>query len=63
MRAKWLNALAKENALINGQLPGDASYICSLHFNVADYSHMNNGFGTRLRYGAVPSVFARYLSK
>lgn len=59
MRQKWLNALAGANALISGQMPTDASYICSLHFSPEDYSHMNNGFGTRLKYGAVPTISRR----
>lgn len=57
LRQKWMEALDKQNALIPGDLPNELSYVCSLHFALEDYSHFNNGFGTRLKMGAYPTLF------
>ena len=53
LRKKWVEAVARA-----GWSPNN-SRLCSLHFRDADYDHASELKRSRLKYGAVPSVFER----
>uniref|UniRef100_A0A3B4VHP6 THAP domain-containing protein 1 n=1 Tax=Seriola dumerili TaxID=41447 RepID=A0A3B4VHP6_SERDU len=60
LRARWVTAIRRDEGATFKILRG-STYVCSLHFNNDDIYCTPKGF-RRIKRGAVPSKFYKYIS-